>query len=183
MMNNPDYLFTTSRLGFRPWHPADLLPFAAMNQDPEVMRYFPKLVDPEQTRDSVQRQIDQQRDHGFCFWATDLLATAAFIGFIGINQPRFKASFTPCFEIGWRLMPEYWGKGLATEGAKACVSYARHTLEIPELYSFTPLSNKPSERVMQKIGMHKLGTFRHPLIPLAHDLSEHVLYRITLQGS
>lgn len=181
-MAKPEYLITTARLGLRPWHKSDFEPYADMNQDAEVMKYFPSLFDLEQTRQSMQRQIDQQQASGFCFWATDRLDTQALIGFIGISRPRFKTSFSPCIEIGWRLMKEHWGQGLATEGAMACVSYARDELQIPELFSFTPLSNKPSERVMQKIGMQLLGTFRHPKIPLEHPLNEHLLYHISLAG-
>ncbi|MDX1406518.1 MAG: GNAT family N-acetyltransferase [Saprospiraceae bacterium] len=180
-MSKSPYLIKTQRLGLRPWHQDDLAPFAALNQDPEVMRYFPSMPDRAETWASMERQMVHQTRHGFCFWAADLLATGEFIGFIGLSTPRFETDFTPCVEIGWRLDKAYWGQGLAPEGATACLDYARATLHIPEVYSFTPVSNHPSERVMQKIGMQKIGTFLHPLIEEGHSLQEHLLYYINMR--
>lgn len=171
------YLITTPRLGLRQWQDSDLPLYQVMNQDPDVMRFFPFLMTAEQTEVSFQRTRQHYVDHGITFFAADILETGAFIGFIGLVHTRFEAHFTPCVEIGWRLMKKYWRKGLATEGAAACLKYAFDVLELEEIYSFTPVSNVPSERVMQKIGMKRVGTFHHPLIK-DHPLEEHLLYRI-----
>lgn len=179
-MSKPPYLLTTPRLGLRTWHETDLEHYARLNSDPEVMRFYPSIYPHEKSRASMLRQIEHQKQHGFCFWATDLLETDAFIGFVGLSIPLFEAHFTPCVEIGWRIDKQHWGKGLAPEGARACLEYARDQPGIDEVYSFTPLSNHPSERVMQKIGMQKIGTFQHPLIEDGHPLKEHLLYHIRL---
>ncbi len=141
------------------------------------MRFFPYLLTPEQTDASFRKMRKHYDDHGMTFFAVDLLETGAFIGFIGLVKTLFESHFTPCVEIGWRLMKEYWGKGLATEGAAACIDFAFNELGLEEIYSFTPLTNLPSERVMQKIGMKRVGTFSHPMIP-DHPLEQHLLYRI-----
>jgi RimJ/RimL family protein N-acetyltransferase len=94
--------------------------------------------------------------------------------------PSFEASFTPCVEIGWRLSAEYWGRGLATEGARAVVKHAFGDLWLDEIVSFTVPGNVRSLRVMEKIGMtHDASEdFDHPNLPEGHPLRRHVLYRL-----
>lgn len=81
-------------------------------------------------------------------------------------------------EIGWRLLPQYWHQGYATEGAKAVLKYAFRKLRLEKVISFTATQNSASERVMQRIGMEKIRDFQHPLIPADHSLSKHTLYEI-----
>jgi ribosomal-protein-alanine N-acetyltransferase len=69
---------------------------------------------------------------------------------------------------------------MATEGAKACLKFAKRRLRLAEVYSFTAVINKRSENVMKKIGMKKLGGFDHPKVPDGSSLKRHVLYHITL---
>jgi len=171
------YLIVTERLGLRNWRESDLRPYIEMNQDADVMRFFPYPMTSEQTEASFGSLKKHYEDHGYTFFAVDLLEENSFIGFIGLVNTKFESHFTPCVEIGWRLMKEYWGRGLATEGARACINYAFDVLGLDSVYSFTPMSNLPSERVMQKIGMHRVGTFFHPMIP-GHPLEEHLLYVI-----
>jgi RimJ/RimL family protein N-acetyltransferase len=172
------YLFNTERIGFRQWLDRDIEPFVAMCQDERVMEFFPSILQPEETLASIERQKTHIVEHGFGFFAVDELSTSRFMGFIGIVHPRFESYFTPCVEIGWRLHSDFWGKGYATEGAKKCLEYGFETLKIPEIYSFTTLSNKRSERVMQKIGMTQIGTFEHPSVPENHPFRPHLLYHI-----
>ena len=93
---------------------------------------------------------------------------------------RFEAKFTPCVEIDWRLAAEHWNQGLATEGARAVAHHAFENLGIPELVSFTVPANKPSRRVMEKLGMTRdpAEDFEHPRLPEGHPLRRHVLYRL-----
>ncbi|MCB0586152.1 MAG: GNAT family N-acetyltransferase [Phaeodactylibacter sp.] len=172
------YLFSTPRLGFRHWKEADLPAFTAINEDEAVMEYFPAALSPEETRKFFQRILRHFRDHGYGLFAVDRLDTGRFIGFIGFSHPRFEAFFTPCVEIGWRLAKAEWGQGLATEGAIACLKYGFGQLGFREVYSFTATTNLASERVMQKIGMEKVGEFGHPLLNEDSPLYRHVLYRI-----
>ena len=176
-MTKPQYIIRTSRLGLRPWCEEDLAPFQEMNRSPDVMRYFPKLLTDEETESTYTRLVRHQEEHGYCFFATDVLSTSEFIGFIGIVNTRIEVHFAPCIEIGWRLHPSAWGNGYATEGAQACLEWAFENLEVDTIYSYTPHSNTPSQRVMQKIGMTPDGTFSHPLV-LGHELEKHVLYKI-----
>lgn len=169
-------MITTERLILRSWQESDLAPFAAMNADPRVMEFFPRLMDREGS-DALAARLDKhEKENGFTFWAVEIPGVAEFAGFIGLIRTPFEAHFTPCVEIGWRLAAEFHGKGYATEGAKAALTYGFNELALPEIYSFTALPNKNSWRVMEKIGMERTGEFDHPKIEEGHALRRHVLY-------
>ncbi len=119
----------TERLILRQWRPTDREPFACMNADPAVMEFFPACLsraESDQGVDGVERHF---RERGFGLFAAELRRDGTFIGFIGLNVPRFVAHFTPCVEIGWRLAAAYWGQGLATEGARAALSHGLEKLD------------------------------------------------------
>ncbi len=85
-------------------------------------------------------------------------------------------------EIGWRIDADHWGQGYAPEAAQAALSYGFNQLELEQIYSFTALSNLPSQRVMSKIGMQNTDeVFDHPKLPQGHPLQRHCLYSITRQ--
>ena len=170
----------TERLILRKWNEADREPFAQVNADSRVMEYLGETMSREQS-DAVADRIEAHfKAHGFGLCAADLAESGEFIGFIGLAEPTFEAAFTPCVEIGWRLAAEYWGAGLATEGAREIVRYAFEELGLPELVSLTAIGNERSRRVMAKLGMtHDAAeNFDHPRIPAGHPLRRHVLYRL-----
>lgn len=103
-----------------------------------------------------------------------------FIGFIGLNLIKWEAPCGQSVEVGWRLGSQYWNKGYATEGARACLQYGFNQCGLQEIVAFTVLPNIRSARVMEKIGMIRdlNGDFAHPNLPLDHRLSKHILYRI-----
>lgn len=156
---------------------ADIGPFAQINADPDVMKYFPNVLTETETANRVLQFRSHIENHGFGFYAVDWKEPQQFIGFIGLNIPGFSSFFTPCVEIGWRLSKSFWNRGLATEGAKGVLHFAFNQLELKEIYSFTAVSNLPSERVMQKIGMGKFGYFNHPSVDPGSDLCRHVIYK------
>jgi [ribosomal protein S5]-alanine N-acetyltransferase len=149
-----------------------------MNQDPEVMRYFPRPNTAAETMAFITRINTFFDEYGYGLFALELKATGEFIGYTGFAKPRFESWFTPCVEIGWRLKRDAWGQGYATEAAKGCLDYGFQELGLDRVYSFTALSNTPSERIMQKIGMERVGEFDHPMIEAGHPLQRHVLYYV-----
>lgn len=171
----------TERLLLRQWLDKDFLPFAAMNADPIVRKYFPSLLTADQSHASIKSFQEAIIQKGFGLWALELKDSGEFLGFCGLQVPSFHAHFTPCIEIGWRLAKEYWGNGYATESAKKCLSFAFKTLNVPEIVSFTAIDNWPSRRVMQRIGMQRnpQDDFEHPLVDDEHPLKKHVLYRVS----
>lgn len=166
----------TPRLILRDWLEGDIIPFISMNADPQVMEYFLSTLTPDESKNMVERIRRKINECGYGLFAVEEKDSGEFIGFTGFQKVGFDADFTPAVEIGWRLRRESWGKGYATEAAKACLEYAVD-LPFDEVYSFTTLSNKRSERVMQKIGMSRVGEFEHPNVPESHPFKRHILYK------
>lgn len=168
----------TERLILRQWRDADLDPFAEMNADPEVMRYFPAPLTREETAASMDRQRRAIDEHGWGLWAVEV--DGVFAGFTGLSSPRFSAHFTPCVEIGWRLRREFWGRGLAYRAASAALAFGFQSLNLEEIVSFTAATNQRSRRLMERLGFARDvgGDFDHPLISEGHELRRHVLYRL-----
>ncbi|MDR2038571.1 MAG: GNAT family N-acetyltransferase [Bacteroidales bacterium] len=170
----------TPRLLLRDWKEEDILPFARINSDSHVMRYFPKPLTEKESLDFYLRICDEFIQHGYGLYALEKKEDGAFIGYTGFHRISFDVDFAPGVEIGWRIRYEDWNNGYATEAAKACILYAKEQLPFKTVWSFTSLPNKSSERVMQKIGMAKTKEFPHPAVPDHHPLKEHVLYKIEI---
>jgi RimJ/RimL family protein N-acetyltransferase len=171
----------TSRLLLRRWDNADRAPFQGINADPRVMEFMPGLLTAKQSDELIGRiQVHFER-HGFGPFAAELLENKAFLGYIGLYLPAFDAPFTPAVEVAWRLSADYWGRGLATEGARAVVRHAFEDLGLAGLVSFTVPENLRSRRVMEKLGMSHdpADDFDHPRLPEGHPLRRHVLYRLS----
>lgn len=149
-----------------------------INQNREVMRFFPDVQNEQQTQSFMNRMNEQFKERHYCYFAAELIATQELIGFIGISYPRFSVDFELAPDLGWRLSPEYWGKGLATEGAKSCIDYAFNHLNLNRLIAICPAINTPSENVMKKIGMNKIRVFNHPLLLSNPLLEKCLLYQI-----
>jgi ribosomal-protein-alanine N-acetyltransferase len=180
---------TTPRLLLRPWRDDDVEPFAAMFDDPAVMAFLMpargRMSTSEDTdRAAIEAIVGRVRAHfdrhGFGWWAAELKETQAFIGFVGLSHVPFEAHFTPAVEIGWRLASAYWGRGYATEGARASLETAFTRLGLDEIVSITVPANARSRRVMERIGMTRdpADDFDHPRLAEGDPLRRHVLYRI-----
>ncbi len=170
----------TQRLVLRTWRHGDRAPFAALNADPQVMRYFESTFSRELSDAAVDRIIDHFDRHGFGWWAVEIRDDSSFAGMVGLQVPAFEAHFTPCVEIGWRLAREYWGRAYAPEAARAALAFGFEMAGLREIVSFTTTANTPSRRVMEKIGMRRDPDedFDHPRVPEGSPQRRHVLYRL-----
>ncbi|MGH8880748.1 MAG: GNAT family N-acetyltransferase, partial [Stackebrandtia sp.] len=113
----------TERLLLRPWSDTDLTGFAALNADPQVMAHFPQPLSRHESDELAHRIRAGFDRHGWGLWALEVIDSGRFIGFTGLSIPGFDAHFTPAVEIGWRLDRGAWGRGYATEAARAAVRY------------------------------------------------------------
>lgn len=171
----------TERLLLRGWRDADRAPFAAVNADPDVMRFLTKQLAREESDAFVDRITARWAERGHGLWAVERQADGAFLGFTGLAWHDFEAPFTPAVEIGWRLGREAWGHGYATEAAIAALGWGFEVLGLDEILSWTTVDNVQSQRVMQRIGMthDPADDFEHPQLPPGHPIRPHVLYRIS----
>lgn len=176
---SPNYLFESERLGFRNWLKSDLESLTAMNEDPGVMEFFPKTLSPDESLDLLNRLTNHFEQYGHTYYAVELKTSKKFIGFIGLAYQEYESPLTPNVDIGWRLLPEAWGKGYATEGAQRCLQLAFEDLHISKIVSTCTVSNIPSENVMKKIGMKKMGYFNHPKLADYPEIQKCVWYQIT----
>jgi ribosomal-protein-alanine N-acetyltransferase len=170
----------TARLLLRAWRDQDRAPLARMNADGRAMEFFPSTLPREESDGLADRAERHFREHGFGWWAVELRETGEFIGMTGLSIPEFQAHFMPAVEIGWRLAPEAWGRGLATEAARAALDYGFDTLHLDEIVAMTVPANARSRRVMEKLRMTRdpRDDFDHPNLDAGHPLRRHVLYRL-----
>jgi RimJ/RimL family protein N-acetyltransferase len=177
---NSEPQLTTERLLLRPWRAEDREPFAALNADPAVMEHFPTTLSTAQS-DALAERIDSDlRRLGYGLWAVEVPGEASFIGFVGLQETEDDMPFPTTTEVGWRLARSHWGRGLASEAARAALAFAFHELALGEVVAFTYAGNVRSRRVMERLGMRHdpAGDFIHPELSARHPLAPHVLYRI-----
>ena len=158
----------SERLSFREFIADDFEAFHAICTDPQVMRFVREGVPwtPEQTRDCIHTANRLSRERGYCRWAVIHKADQQLIGFCGYVP----TDGVP--EIGWRLLREYWGQGLATEAAQNVLSFGLTTLRMPRVIATVQKRNHASLRVVEKLGM----TFESSFERLGQDV---LLFSIT----
>ena len=139
----------TKRLVMRRWRDSDREPYAALNADPVVMRYFPATHDRASSDDHVDRMEKLFDMQGFGLWALEVADTGAFIGFTGLNPMPAGTPGAGGMEVGWRLARGAWHQGYATEAAVAAAGVAFGGAGLAELWSMTAVGNQPSRAVMR----------------------------------
>lgn len=186
MKSIPKIILSTDRLILRTWNVSDIPLMTAISSDPLVMEHFPSTQDLATTQRLIDHINQQYEKFGYAVYAVETKDTHEFIGFVGLSHPpfeipNFQPKGLPIVEIGWRLSSQHWGRGYATEAAKAVLHYAFTKLNLGEIISFTVVANVNSRRVMEKIGLHhsENDDFDHPKIEENNPLRRHVLYRLT----
>jgi ribosomal-protein-alanine N-acetyltransferase len=170
----------TPRLRLRNWRDEDLQPWFEMGADPRVMEFFPSVYDRERS-DSIAASVRQRNEvNPYGWWVIEEKDGEPFAGVMQLADVPFEAHFTPVHEIGWRLPAKFWGRGYATEAARAILDYAFERLGMDEVVALTTVMNVRSRRVMERLGMTRdpNDDFDNPRVPEGHALQRHVLYRI-----
>lgn len=174
----------TSRLLLRPWRDADVAAYAELAADPAVMEYLRPVAEPGAAEAWVARVRAHWRQHGFGQWVVEILGEASLVGVVGLIRISYEAHFTPAVEVAWRLVRAQWGRGYATEAARAAVDYGFGTLGLTEIVAITVPANLRSRRVMERLGMTRTpeDDFDHPDVPEG-PLKRCVLYRLRCPGA
>ncbi|MEM7225607.1 MAG: GNAT family N-acetyltransferase [Pseudomonadota bacterium] len=145
----------TERLLLRRWKAQDLQPYAALCADPEVMRWIGNgaTQSAEHCATAIAGFEANWHDRGFGLFAVALRDTGRFIGFVGFMSPTFLPEVLPAVEIGWRLARGAWGRGLATEGAKAALRFGLEEIGLERVICIVQTGNLASEQIALKLGM------------------------------
>lgn len=156
----------TERLILRRFVPADADAFAALNADPEVMRYIGtgEPLSRAASDELLARIAGHWRSHGYGLWCVaERTAPDDCLGFAGLAVPAFLPEVLPAVEVGWRLAREAWGRGIATEAARAALDVAFGPLALKSVISIVAEGNERSVRVAEKLGMRRGRDRLHPL--------------------
>ena len=152
----------TERLILREIIPTDDERLFVLDSDPEVHRYLGNnpVKEIQQVRDYIQFIRQQYIDFGIGRWAVIEKESNLFIGWSGIKYYNFPINnHVHFYELGYRLIPEFWGKGYATESARAWIKYGFENFETQKMYAMTDIHNQNSKNVLTKVGFIQKGSF------------------------
>lgn len=162
-MSTLPHRIMTDRLLLRTWLAEDLTALGDVFAREEVWwSPFRRGWTRDETAVFLERQQQQWEQEGFGLWAACDRPTSQLIGFIGLNYPRFLPRLMPAVEIGWRLHPQWWGRGLATEGARVALHHGFEALKLDQIISIAEPNNSASLRIMAKLGMTLTAHAVHP---------------------
>jgi RimJ/RimL family protein N-acetyltransferase len=172
---------TTARLVLRPFEDVDRVSFYALNTHPLVVESLGSSPSRAESDAMIERFSAEMVREGWGLWAVSEggAGGAGFVGMVGLHRVRPEIPCAPAVEIGWRLHPDSWGQGYATEAAAAALRFGFEEARLTEIVAFTTTLNTRSQAVMVRIGMHRDldADFEHPSVPEGSPLRRHVLYR------
>jgi ribosomal-protein-alanine N-acetyltransferase len=150
-----------------------------LNAHPQVVEWLGSSPTRAQSEAMAARWSAELEQEGWGLWALEVVGGAPFVGVCGLHRTRPPIPCAPAVEVGWRLDPAHWGHGYATEAAAASLRHGFEVAGLPEIVSFTAVSNLRSQAVMQRIGLHRdpAADFDHPGQAEGSPLRRHVLYR------
>lgn len=144
----------SARLDLTPVRPSHLDSLAAVFAKEEVWRFpFGRGLTHEETAQFVESQVEHWDTVGFGLWVATVHGADTPIGFVGLSVPEFLPEVLPAVEVGWRLDPDAWGHGYATEAAHVAVACAFGSLKLDQVISLPQIDNPPSVKVAERIGM------------------------------
>ncbi len=152
----------TPRLILREILPSDVDGMFELDSDPAVHRYLGNktVTSKEEIIQVIQYIRQQYTDHGIGRWAIIDKNSQEFMGWTGlklVTEPT--NNHQNYYDIGYRLIPKYWGKGIATESAIASLEYALKELHLNEVYAAANIENHESNKILKRLGMQFIETF------------------------
>ncbi len=177
----PGVVIRTPRLVLRPFTDVDREPFYELNTHPAVAQSLGSAPTRAESDAMVVRYSEELERESWGLWAVEVAGGDPFVGMVGLHRVRPHLPCAPAVEVGWRLHPDHWGHGYATEAAGASLRHGFEVGELEEIVAFTTVRNTRSQAVMARLGMVRdpSGDFEHPGLPAGSPLRPHVLYRVT----
>lgn len=152
----------TDRLILREILPEDEESLFLLDSDPEVHLFLGNnpIKKIEEARNVIEFIRQQYVDNGIGRWAVIEKETAEFIGWSGLKLiTEITNNHVNYYDLGYRLIKKYWGKGYATETAYASLCYAFTQLDVKEVFAIADVRNLSSKKVLEKVGLNIIGTF------------------------
>ncbi len=152
----------TSRLILRELLPSDDQGMFELDSDKDVHKYLGNnpVTTIEQSREIIKTIRQQYINNGIGRWAVVEKSTNNFLGWTGFKLVKeLTNNHIDYYDLGYRLIKDYWGKGIATEAAKACLNYGFTELNQKIIYGMTDVNNKASRTVLEKSGLKYKETF------------------------
>ncbi|AQW92765.1 N-acetyltransferase [Elizabethkingia anophelis] len=146
----------------RPFEERDAEGLFLLDSNPDVMKYVGGVVSTkiEQSQQMIEFIQKQYKENGVGRLAVIEKSTNTLIGWSGLKYLTSEINgMKNVYELGYRFLPEYWGKGYATETARAALNYAFNEIKTDMVYAMAVTENTGSNRVLQKLGFEELGTF------------------------
>ncbi|MDE2489114.1 MAG: GNAT family N-acetyltransferase [Alphaproteobacteria bacterium] len=173
-------MIETARLVLRPPESRDYEALFAVNGDPRVGAWLGGTQAREQSDAMLERNREHLAAHGFGFWAIERKSDRAVVGLAGLLDMPDGFGPGPAIEAAWRLAPDAWGHGYATEAARAALDWGFAELQPPEIIAITAKMNLRSQAVMTRLGMRHepARDFLHPRLAEDHPLRPHVTFSI-----
>jgi [ribosomal protein S5]-alanine N-acetyltransferase len=159
------YFLTTARLGFRCWNEADLPLALKLWGNEETTRLIGGPFSPAQIAERLQREISTIREFKVQYWPMFLLRTGELAGCGGLRPYKLEEGI---LELGFHLLPDYWGQGLAVEAARGIITYAFDSLGAKALFAGHHPENAASRRVLEKLGFARTHEELYPPTGLLH---------------
>ena len=157
--------FETERLFLRPLILADADRLFLLDSDPEVMKYIgvPVLEKPEESIKVIEKIQNQYQRFGIGRFAVVEKESGLLIGWSGLKYYDDTLNgHQDFYELGYRFLPETWGKGYATEAGKAFVDKAFTEIKLENLYACAHIGNQASNHILKKLGFLQNGQFTEP---------------------
>jgi len=168
----------TERLHLRSWSDEDIFTIHSIMQDPEVNYYLQKhkLDQLSQIQLIAKKSQENILKHGYGYFICESRDTGKVIGMVGLNHVNIDAEHFPCYTISWIFGKDCWGKGYATEAARALIKYGFEFLNLPKIFACTTWNNTASEKVMKRLEMNFIKTFEFPGFEKDDLFCNHLLY-------
>ena len=158
------YFLKSARLGFRYWTKEDLPLARELWGDLDVTRFFGGPFSDEEIHLRLEREITRMHSYQFQYWPMHLLAGHAFVGCCGLRPYRLDEQI---HELGFHLLPKYWGQGLAVEAAHAVIAFAFDKVGAKALSAGHHPENVNSRKVLEKLGFHYTHDEYFPALELS----------------
>ncbi|OHT16245.1 N-acetyltransferase GCN5 [Tritrichomonas foetus] len=168
-----EYFWKSERIGFSKWRETDLDLAKSLWGDKEVSKYvFISEPTEQMIIDRFHSELENQAKYGVAYWPIFTLCDNEFIGVTGLKAYSFEPGDTleGCYMLGYHLMKNAWGKGYATEAAKACVKYAFENLNASNIFAGHHPHNEASGKVLLKSGFYLKMSIFFPFTKMNHPI-------------